>query len=81
MEYTNQDKERFNFFCDKLDMITSSCKDNREILILASCMMEYARKGLCIGCNSSELGNSLMFDFINSHLYDEGCMTELKHNV
>jgi len=80
MEYTSQDKERFNFFCDRLDLLTSTCKDTREILILASCMMEYARKGLCIGCDNSELGNSLMFDFINSHLY-EGSMGELKHNV
>jgi hypothetical protein len=62
-------RARFDFFCDGLDVLLVQCQDESEVMMLATIMMEYARKGLCLAAGSEELGNSLMFDYINQQIY------------
>ena len=62
-------RARFDFFCDGLDMLLMQCQDESEVMMFSTIMMEYARKGLCLAAGSDELGNSLMFDYINQQIY------------
>jgi hypothetical protein len=58
-------KNRVTFFATELEGIISLCETQSDIIVLATIMMDYARKGLGIGAMSQDLADAMIFDYLD----------------